>query len=219
MKLYTYVVARDYGFAPNPFFGRCTLATCKPVIRKGAQVGDWVAGTGSKRYGLGDWLIYAMRVGETLTFDEYWEDPRFRLKRPNLHGSLKQAFGDNIYHRVPSNGRWCQEKSHHSHSNGQTNRANVQKDTRVNRVLVSDWFVYFGKDAVEIPVRFRQGKEETVIRPGQGHLVNFRPGFKEEFIEWVRSLGQAGFRGEPMEFRDQLDRTGQGFRKQVRRRA
>ncbi|MFE8603352.1 Nmad2 family putative nucleotide modification protein [Archangium violaceum] len=208
MKLYTYVVARDYGFAPNPFFGQCTLATCKPVIRRVAQVGDWVAGTGARRYGLGGRLVYAMRVGETLTFDEYWEELRFRPKRPNLHGSLKQAFGDNIYHRDPFSQRWCQAKSHHSHGNGQTNSANVESDTGVNRVLVSDWFVYFGKEAIEIPTRFQQGEEETVIRMGRGHLVNFRSGFEEEFIQWVRSLGAEGFRGEPMEFRGQLTRTG-----------
>ncbi|NOK33067.1 hypothetical protein HMI49_07650 [Corallococcus exercitus] len=219
MKLYTYVVARDYGFAPNPFFNVCTLATCKPVIRRCAHVGDWVAGTGSMRCGMGDRLIYAMRVGATLTFDEYWKSPRFRLKRPNLHGSLKQAFGDNIYHHDLSNERWCQEKSHHSHSHGQTNHANLEKDTKTDRVLLSDWFVYFGKDAVELPERFRQGKEETVIHPGgHGHLVNFRPGFKEDFIQWVLSLEQEGFRGEPIEFRSQLAKTGTDLRKQVRRR-
>ena len=31
-KSYSYVVARDYGFAPNPFNGILTLAACKPVI-------------------------------------------------------------------------------------------------------------------------------------------------------------------------------------------
>ena len=36
---------RDYGFAPNPYFGYCTLATCKPVIRRCAGVGDWIAWT------------------------------------------------------------------------------------------------------------------------------------------------------------------------------
>jgi hypothetical protein len=45
----TDAVARDYGFAPNPFFGVCTLATCKPKIRKAAAIGDWVVGTGSSR--------------------------------------------------------------------------------------------------------------------------------------------------------------------------
>ncbi|MFH1865797.1 MAG: hypothetical protein ABIK85_07930, partial [Candidatus Eisenbacteria bacterium] len=39
MRLFSYIVARDYGFAPNPFCGVCTLATCKPKIRESASVG------------------------------------------------------------------------------------------------------------------------------------------------------------------------------------
>ncbi len=62
MRLHSYVVARDYGFAPNPFFGVCTLATCKPKIRSVAEVGDWVVGTGSKRRGRDKHIVYAMRV-------------------------------------------------------------------------------------------------------------------------------------------------------------
>jgi hypothetical protein len=34
----------DTGFAPNPFHDFLTLATCKPDIRKKAQIGDWVLG-------------------------------------------------------------------------------------------------------------------------------------------------------------------------------
>jgi hypothetical protein len=62
VKLYSYVVARDYGFAPNPFFGVCTLATCKPQIRKHAQVGDWIVGTGAKCNRLDGHLVYVMKV-------------------------------------------------------------------------------------------------------------------------------------------------------------
>jgi hypothetical protein len=68
MRLFSYVVARDYGFAPNPFFGFCTLATCKPKIRAAAALGDWIVGTGSCAYGLEGRLVYAMRVTEVLTF-------------------------------------------------------------------------------------------------------------------------------------------------------
>jgi hypothetical protein len=42
-RIYSYVVRYDSGFAPNPFYGYCTLATCKPDIRRGAEVGDLVA--------------------------------------------------------------------------------------------------------------------------------------------------------------------------------
>ena len=37
MKVYVYILAADGGFAPNPFFGWCTLACCKPAIRRRAQ--------------------------------------------------------------------------------------------------------------------------------------------------------------------------------------
>ena len=43
-SVFVYVVARDFGFAPNPFHGFCTLACCKPKIRSAAEVGDWVFG-------------------------------------------------------------------------------------------------------------------------------------------------------------------------------
>ena len=35
MIVYEYVMTSDSGFAPNPFHGACTLACCKPKIRKG----------------------------------------------------------------------------------------------------------------------------------------------------------------------------------------
>src|SRR6266446_9096276 len=108
MKLYSYVVARDYGFAPNPFFGVCTLATCKPRIRSVAQIGDWVIGTGSKTRKREKHLVCAMRVTGAMTFNQYWSDPRFQAKQPNLRGSKKQAFGDNIYSRGVRTRRWRQ---------------------------------------------------------------------------------------------------------------
>lgn len=44
--LYAYAITRDFGFAPNPFHGVCTLATCKPRIRASANIDDWILGIG-----------------------------------------------------------------------------------------------------------------------------------------------------------------------------
>lgn len=33
VNLFSYIVACDSGFSPNPFWGICTLACCKPRIR------------------------------------------------------------------------------------------------------------------------------------------------------------------------------------------
>ena len=81
-KLYSYVVDRDYGFAPNPFHGSCTLATCKPVIRRVGQVGDWIVGTGSSYRKRTGHIVFAMLVNETMAFDEFWSDPQVSREAP-----------------------------------------------------------------------------------------------------------------------------------------
>jgi len=150
MKYLSYIVARDYGFAPNPFHGVCTLATCKPKLRKAASVGDWVIGTGSVKNNASGRLIYAMQVSEKLTFDEYWNQERFALKRPVMEGSKKVMYGDNIYHQ-DEKGVWLQENSHHALDNGDINQKNLKTDTGGIYVLISTNFFYFGKKNVAIP--------------------------------------------------------------------
>jgi hypothetical protein len=200
MRLFTYVVARDFGFAPNPFHGYCTLATCKPRIRARAAVGDWVIGTGAKTtYGLRGHLIYAMKVAETLEFDSYWTDRRFLCKRPVLNGSLSQVYGDNIYHRL--NHRWVQANSHHSLDTGRPNPRNIAHDTSVNRLLVATKFVYWGRASFAIPRRFRafRATGEDICCSGQGHRV--RSGkLAAAFEQWLEGVGSWGVQGLPLEF-------------------
>src|SRR6267154_5501101 len=74
LSLYTYVIEHDYGFAPNPFYGTCTLATCKPIIREHAGVGDYLVGTGCARRKRRGYLVYFMRVEGVTTYDKYWAD-------------------------------------------------------------------------------------------------------------------------------------------------
>jgi len=47
-KIYSYIIRVDDGAAPNPYGDICTLTICKPKIRKAADEGDWIIGTGSK---------------------------------------------------------------------------------------------------------------------------------------------------------------------------
>jgi len=192
------VIARDYGFAPNPFYGYCTLAACKPVIRRVASVGDWIVGTGGSSRGLRDRLIYAMRVTEAITFDEYWSDERFRDKRPNRRGSRKQFFGDNIYHHDRRTGHWKQEDSHHSRPNGMAFAVNKKHDTKTDRVLISDDFVYFGGSAIAIPAHL--GQDEALWNAGRGHKSSFSDQYVANVVRWLRSLGRWGFQGYPAEF-------------------
>jgi len=198
MKLHSYVVARDYGFAPNPFYGVCTLATCKPRLRSVARIDDWIVGMGSKAGGREQHVVYAMRVTGDMTFEAYWASPRFQLKKPNLRGSKKQAFGDNIYSRNPGTGRWCQANSHHSLTDGSPNPANIVADTGTNRILLSDDFVYWGGSGPQLPKRFLgQNAKHVTLGVGRNHKNKFPPEFVQDFIAWVRSCGEQGYAGEP----------------------
>ena len=150
MKFFTYIVARDYGFAPNPYYNYCTLATCKPDIRKAAKLGDWILGTGAAKTNTAGKLVFIMEVTEKLTFDEYWNDVRFQCKKPRMNGSIKEMYGDNIYHKSAIGG-WVQENSHHTHGDGSTNLKNLNKDTKADSVLISNNFYYFGGSCIDIP--------------------------------------------------------------------
>jgi hypothetical protein len=193
--LFSYVVRWDHGFAPNPFYGTCTIATCKPYIRKKAIVGDWILGTGSAEREFQGRAIFLMRVTDATRFDDYWKLPDFTLKKPVMNGSLKQRFGDNIYHR-DTNGNWVQADSRHSRDD-LANEDNLRRDTKTtDRVLISSDFVYWGEDAPNIPKSFH-------------HFVIARQGWEEitdqvditAFVDWAKSFGLRGQVGVPLEWR------------------
>ena len=205
MRCYSYIVARALGFAPNPFGGYCTLATCKPRIREGAQVGDWIIGTGSSKMGLKGKLIFAMQVYEKLKFNDYWNDNRFQNKKPVLNGSLKQMYGDNIYYFDDVTNEWSQTDSHHSNKNGSPNKYNMERDLQGPHVLVSKKFYYFGKAAELIPTRFRNDNGYNMCMTGQGYKYKLPEDFINDFIRWVKGNFEKGYHGNPSQF-DKFER-------------
>ncbi len=214
-RAYIYVVDRDFGFAPNPFHGVCTLACCKYQIRSSARLGDWVFGVGGGRLKATGRCIFAMRVSETLTFEEYWIDPRYRAKRPIRNGSRVMMLGDNIYHRESASEPWSQENSHHSRPDGTPDITNVETDTRTNRVLISDHFVYFGTEAPTIPGDVLQALGYSNRR---GHRV-FDLDEAGQLLSWFEaaSRGQIGVvLGDPFQFRDSTARYSAGSNKIIK---
>lgn len=178
-KIFSYKLSRDYGFAPNPYHGICSLATCKPQIRNAAQIGDLVIGCGSIALGFNACIIFAMRVQAKVDFDEYWRNSAYSMKRVSLVGSKVQSYGDNIYHREGDS--WIQEDSHHSFADGIVNELNLGRDTNSPFVLLSSDFVYFGRSALPVPEKLRNVGGDDLVPQGR----NYRNAFSPEMVELV----------------------------------
>lgn len=197
--LFSYIVATDSGFAPNPFFGLCTLACCKPGIRR--AIGDrllhtwgaadiqelrrsdpgyvrsqniWVVGLAgaSLRDRPRRSVVYAMQVTDVLDFESYYEEhPDKRPVRTGQATSDDPAWhGDAIY---TGNDPMTARQLPSAHSEG-----DKEHDLGGRYVLVSDHFIYFGKDAPYVPLEER-------LHHGRGHRINHSPEALVELESWL----------------------------------
>jgi hypothetical protein len=196
-KAYSYVVDRDFGFAPNPFHGFCTLATCKPGIRNTAAVGDWAIGMGGARLKATGRCVFAMRISEKITYNEYWLSPMYFDKRPVRNGSCRMMVGDNIYYLDPVTRKWNQADSHHSNSDGSVNLKNLSTDTKSNKVLISRHFFYFGINAPLLPADMIA---EIGFKNGIGHKV-YHSSSCLRLIDWLSNHSAINtVHGDPYDF-------------------
>jgi hypothetical protein len=200
MAYFSYEIEHDFGLAPNPFGGYCTLAVCKPTIRnnKKLKIGDWIIGTGSKKLGRLHQLIFAMQVEEKVTLNDYWDDPRFQYKKPVINGSLVQMYGDNFYHKDLENGEWIQENSAHSLADGSTNDGHLKTDTNGKYVLISQTFYYFGDGSVQIPDEYLSVCSEG--RNMKGPAISIETG--DQFVSWLQDKFNIGIHGDPINWRE-----------------
>jgi hypothetical protein len=170
-------VDHDYGDAPNPYFGYCTLSRCKyrdsPADRKNvveqAEIGDWVVGTGGadlrKSAGNGK-ILYAMKVTDKMTLQEYFNRAEFACKKRRPTGDYR--YGDNFEPRTE-----------------------FEKHERF--VLVSEHFYYFGRNAISIPMKKFSGLEKK----GRGFKACFDEAYLASFVKWIEKGREGGKHGAP----------------------
>lgn len=196
MNYFSYVIEHDYGLAPNPFGEYCTLAVCKPGIRKNKNlmIGDWIIGTASKKLEKINHLIYAMQLEEKLTFDQYWNDPRFQHKKPIINGSLVQMYGDNFYHRDIHTNEWIQERSAHSTVDI---KKHIKKDTSADCILLSKNFYYLGNNAVLIP-----DDCINICKKGPGMKYKDLEDEGDLLVKWLQSNFKKGINGDPINWKE-----------------
>jgi hypothetical protein len=176
MKLYSYIVTHDTGFSPNPFWGYCTLADCKPAIRRTASVGDFIVGLSPKADG--SRIIYAMEVEEILPYDKYYGDNRFAVKIPDYNKrKVVYKCGDNIYKPIP-NGDFQQLQSMHS-VGIKENPKTKEHDLGGINVLISENFYYFGSQPLDLPAELHE------LKVGIAHKNRFFPTTISTFLKFI----------------------------------
>lgn len=194
MRLYSYCIPVDDGAAPNPYWGKCTLAICKPAIRRTATSGDWVVGVGSKKSPIGDisgQVVYAMEVSEVMTMREYdqWTTENLPNKIPDLKSqNYARLVGDSIYRFgsvTSKKGRVSQRPSVHG-------KLDQKRDLSGCNVLLSDHFFYFGDKPVVLPKELM-----PIVHQTQGHKVRLNHKYRSQFVDWIEQVAKPGIHGDP----------------------
>jgi hypothetical protein len=186
MTLYSYIVKHDSGFAPNPFFGYCTLACCKPGIRRKAKKGDWIVGLTPKADG--NKIVYFMEVNEKMSFDKYWRNKRFSKKKPELDCGIKRKNGDNIYEPQGTGGYRQLPSAHSKPKFGNREDPKMKRrDLGGQGVLVSKHFAYFGSEPKTLP----KGLKRLIV--GIGYRCHFKEDIKKRFVRFAEKEGFGGY--------------------------
>lgn len=183
-SVFSHVVVHDYGFAPNPYGGFLSIATCKPRIRSSAHVGDWVVGVGSVKTVGGESVVYAALVNEIVPIDVYGSEERFAIKRPVFRAEPWRQVGDSVYYRNDA-AEWSRRPSLH-------NASHVKTDLSGKRVLLAQEFYYFGATAPLLPEVLT-----TLAKPGRGHRRFTDRDLIVNLANWLRSTFESGILGEP----------------------
>ncbi len=176
-RLYTYCIPIDDGAAPNPFWGTCTLNICKPAIRRTAEIGDWVVGTGSVQDGFENKVIYAMKVTDKMRMEEYdeWASSSCPNKIPKRHSTdWRLRLGDCIYDF---------SSSPPTIRNGVHIEGNRERDLGGVSTLLSTHFYYFGDEPVALPEHLL-----PIVRQGQSHRVHLNAPHFDSLLNWIQGL-------------------------------
>lgn len=175
MRVWTYVISTDGGTAPN-FDPPCaTLAICKPRIRRCAVLGDMLVAFNGKALSRDPHSVrWAGQVSDIMPLERYWNDRRFRNKRPD-----RTDRPDNIYRL--ENGVLVQEKNDIHFA------ANVATDLRgVNALGFARWW-YFGAIAPTLPqafgLRMSGGRRNEPLRVLEASKA-------ETLFEWLNGQPQ-----------------------------
>ena len=211
-RLFTYKVAHDAGNAPNPYHGVCTLAICKPAIRRVAKPSDVVVGFGcgsdERR------IVYCMEVEHVISWQTYVDACRGKVRLNGIAESMLRnkipaamnATGDCIW----TSGVAFEEAlpSWSRHAGEGTFGVDVSSG---RNVILSTRYWYFGRGdrfAIQLPPDLSLDR----LIPGRGHQSDVNQRYRDDFVRFFNAeLASRGVRGFGMHGVPALD-SGQANR-------
>lgn len=185
VRIFSYKMTDDTGFAPNPFKGFMTLATCKPYIRKTKKKGDWIAGftsvTLNKDKVGEERLIFLMEVTENpVKYSDYWDLKEYQVKKANMNSkNVEDKTGDNIYKPISNSTTGFKQIGTKFHNEVEI----IENDLFGENVLISQNFYYFGSKPVHIPKKFRPNVPKGSTPYG---VITDENGNGNEFIKYIQ---------------------------------
>lgn len=180
----------DNGGAPCVSNGLLSLAICKPMIRKMAEVGSLIFGFGGKKYERR--LIYIASVTDKLPREpdklrgEYYIQPNYSKRH------------DCIYENVNGLAQIRSDASYHS--SGDQLQHDVGSHFDRADVLLSEDFRYLGKQGNADYKDNFQKISELINGLKRGHRVNLPPEVHAELMELKTQIWKNyphNFKGEP----------------------
>jgi len=173
-----YVLRTDNGFAPCIDKGVLSLCCCKPVIRRCANVGDYVMGFMPIELAREEPLLtWVGVISEKLTMGDY------QAKYPDRQDAIYKRDG---YH---SDGR---ENLSHNGGCHHSGHADQTRDKNGINALLFEQFWYWGGTPIPIQPNLR-----SLAYNGPGHkkaVIN--KSVLPELCKWLKSL-EPGIHGQP----------------------
>lgn len=189
-RVLSYVVASDTGLAPNVTGDICTLGVCKPVVRRIAEKGDLILGLSiakDERHK----VIYAMQVSEKLSYEAYFKEPRFELKKP-----IHDPAGDNFFQMEDNHLQIAFDNAAHFGKPGA-----IKRDLNSPVVLIGERYWYFGEKAPLLPASLHGTKLSLPDRSRRGHRVTQDREHIQQLMAMLNSY-ETGTHGRPRDHHD-----------------
>jgi hypothetical protein len=186
-RIYYYKLTHDAGAAPCVQRGMLSLAICKPIMRKSAEVGDLIFGFTANSLDPQNRLIYAARITKKLPDGEYY-DGKFTSRHDCIY-----SFGSGRYVRR-TNANFHDKPSDLTHDLGR------HPEYRRANVLLSTDFRYFGVNGTDEYKSKYDLIRNAVESLGRGQRVNLTPELRQQFLamkKWLWEKGDAKMLGRP----------------------